>query len=374
MVDFYDLVKINGVNDTIATTIQNNPWKNRENAKGDFYLIQPYFNFTHKFTDNLTTNVGVFGQWISFNNSWSIEPRAGIKWSVNPKSMISLGYGLHSQMQPTYIYFAAPDSIVRNGVVTANVDKIADNKNLGLSKSHHIVLGYDYFVSKYLKIKAEVFYQYLFNIPVYAVPSSTSLLNRGTTFTRFFPVYTMENKGTGYNYGLELTIEKLFNKHYFFLFSGSIFDSKYKGSNGLLLNTDYNGRFMTNLLGGLEYAVGKKKRGSFNFGPKITYGGGRLYSPVNRAASDRIMDVVPVDSLVNTLQFQDYFRFDFRLAYKFNAKKATYEFALDIVNVTGQQNVLALTYAPDPTNRSADPLVKNYQLGRLPIFYFKIDF
>ena len=32
----------------------------------------------------------------------------------------------------------------------------------------------------------------------------------------------MENKGTGYNYGLELTIEKLFNKHYFFLFSGSM--------------------------------------------------------------------------------------------------------------------------------------------------------
>ena len=131
---------------------------------------------------------------------------------------------------------------------------------------------------------------------------------------------------------------------------------------------------MTNALGGLEYTLGKKKKASINFGPKLTYGGGRLYSPVDRVASDRIMDVVPIDSLANTLQFQDYFRFDFRLAYKYNAKKATFEFALDLVNVTGQQNVLALTYAPDPQDRNADPLVKNYQLGRLPIFYFKIDF
>jgi hypothetical protein len=131
---------------------------------------------------------------------------------------------------------------------------------------------------------------------------------------------------------------------------------------------------MFNLLGGVEYGVGKSKKNTINFGPKITYGGGKRYSNPNRAASDKIMDVVPVDSVVNNLQFPNYFRFDVRLAYKINGKKASYEIAIDLVNLTNHKNVLALTYAPNPQNPKADPMVKNYQLGFLPLFYFKVDF
>jgi nucleoside-diphosphate-sugar epimerase len=75
----------------------------------------------------------------------------------------------------------------------------------------------DYAISKYFRTKVEAYYQTLWNVPVYAVPSSVSLLNRGAGFNRFFPLYTMENKGTGYNYGLELTLEKTFSKNYFFI-------------------------------------------------------------------------------------------------------------------------------------------------------------
>ncbi|MGV2482260.1 UNVERIFIED_CONTAM: hypothetical protein IGO34_36285, partial [Salmonella enterica subsp. enterica serovar Weltevreden] len=78
---------------------------------------------------------------------------------------------------------------------------------------------YDWQLTKVLRTKIEAYYQYLWNVPVYAVPSGVSMLNRGSTFNRFFPIYTMENTGTGYNYGLEFTLEKLFNKHYFFLYS-----------------------------------------------------------------------------------------------------------------------------------------------------------
>jgi len=40
----------------------------------------------------------------------------------------------------------------------------------------------------------------------------------------------------------------------------------------------------------------------------------------------------------------------------------------------GTKNVLALSYAPDPSNFNADPLIKNYQLGFLPLFYVRVDF
>jgi hypothetical protein len=184
----------------------------------------------------------------------------------------------------------------------------------------------------------------------------------------------MENKGTGYTYGMEFTLEKIFSKHYFFLYSASLFDSKYTASNGKTFNTDFNGQYMMNLLAGLEYEVGKSKKNSINVSTKFTYGGGKRYSPVDVAASNAVMDVVADNDRVNTLQFDPYNRLDLRIAYKINGKRAAYEIAIDLVNIMNTKNVLALSYAPDPANINADPLIKNYQLGFLPLFYVKVDF
>lgn len=373
-VNFYDQAKINSRFDTLAQGIINKPYKTRINAVADFYLTQPYFAYVHKFNEKWSLNAGVFAQYLSLNNHYVVEPRASLRYQFKANQSLSLAYGMHSQMQPTYIYFASPDSIVREGKVYSNPTKLMDNKNLDFSKSQHAVLGYDYQITKTFRTKLETYYQYLWNVPVYAMPSSISLLNRGASFNRFFPIYTMENKGTGYNYGVELTVEKLFSKHYFFLYSASLFDSKYTGSNGKTFNTDFNGNYMMNLLAGVEYEVGKSKKNSINVSTKFTYGGGKRYSPVDVAASNAIMDIVPDNDKVNTLQFNPYNRLDIRIAYKINAKKAAYEIALDLVNVMNTKNVLALSYAPDPANINADPLIKNYQLGFLPLFYVKVDF
>ncbi len=373
-INFYDQVKINSRYDTIAQVINDKPYKTRVDAHEDFYLIQPYFAFVHKFNEKWSTNLGVFAQYLTLSNSFVVEPRASLRFQFMPNQSLSLAYGLHSQMQPTYLYFAAPDSLVRDGKTYANTTKQLDNKNLGFSKSQHAVLGYDLQISKYFRTKVEAYYQYLWDVPVYAVPSSVSLLNRGASFNRFFPIYTMENKGTGYNYGLELTLEKTFHKHYFFLYSASLFDSKYTASNGKTFDTDFNGKYMMNLLAGVEYELGKSKKNSINVSTKFTYGGGKRYSPVDISASNAVMDVVADNDKVNTLQFNPYNRLDLRIAYKINAKKATYEIALDLVNIMNTKNILALSYSPDPANINADPLIKNYQLGFLPLFYVKVDF
>lgn len=373
-VNFYDQVKINSRFDTIANYINQKPFNTRINSKESFYLIQPYVTYVHKFNEKWTSTIGVFSQYLNLSESITIEPRASLKYQFKPNQSLNFAYGLHSQMQPTYLYFATPDSIVRDGKAYINSEKLQDNKKLDFSKSQHFVLGYDYQIAKYFRTKLEAYYQNLWNVPVYAVPSSVSLLNRGASFNRFFPFYTMQNTGTGYNYGLELTLEKTFSKHYFFLYSASLFNSKYKASNGKEFDTDFNGNYVMNLLGGVEYEVGKSKKNSINVSGKFTYGGGKRYSPVNLALSNAIMDVVADDNLVNTLQFDPYQRVDLRIAYKINAKKASYEIALDLVNILNTKNVLALSYAPDPANINANPLIRNYQLGFLPLFYVKVDF
>ncbi|MCW3077000.1 MAG: hypothetical protein JWO32_1609, partial [Bacteroidetes bacterium] len=320
-VDFIDKVKINSLYDTLAATIEAKPFKTRINSKESFYLLQPYVSYVHKFNERLSINGGVFSQYLTLNNRASVEPRLSLKYQLKKNQSLTFAYGLHSQMQATYIYFAIPDSLVNNGVLIPNTNKTLANKNLDFSKSHHFVAGYDIFATKYLKFKTELYYQYIWNVPVYSVPSSVSLLNRGATFNRFFPIYSMQNTGTGENYGIDFTVEKLFHNHYFFMYSGSLFNSTYTGSNGKTANTDFNGNYMMNLLGGLEFNVGKNKKNILSFGTKATYGGGKRYSPVNIAASNAIMDVVAQDDKVNTLQFPAYNRLDLRISYKINGKK-----------------------------------------------------
>ncbi|MFN8231795.1 MAG: carboxypeptidase-like regulatory domain-containing protein [Bacteroidia bacterium] len=373
-VNFTDNVKINSLYDTVAQVINNKPFKNRLNVITHFYLLQPYISYVHKFNNKLSFNGGVFSQYLTLNNKFSIEPRASFKYQIKNNQVLSIAYGLHSQMQQTYLYFAIPDSIVKNNTLIPNTNREEVNKNLDFTKSNHFVLGYDYFITQHLKLKTEVYYQYLWNVPVYDVKSSVSMLNRGATFNRFFPIYSMNNNGTGYNYGLELTLEKLYHNHFFYMFSGSVFESKYTGSNGITANTDFNGNYIFNALGGLEYTIGKQKKNSISFGAKATYGGGKRYSPVNIAASNAVMDVVAQDDKVNTLRFNPYNRIDFRVSYKINGKKIATEIALDLVNILNTKNVLALSYAPDPANINANPLIKNYQLGFLPLFYVKVDF
>ncbi|MCE3260822.1 MAG: hypothetical protein K0S12_2463 [Bacteroidetes bacterium] len=191
-VNFFDKVKVNSLYDTLAATIENKPFKTRINTKESFYLLQPYVSFVHKFNEKLSFNGGVFTQYLTLNNKVSVEPRASFRYQFRSNQVLSLAYGLHSQMQPTYIYFAVPDSAVSNGIAVANTDKQLTNKDLDFSKSQHVVLGYDIFATRYLKFKTEVYYQYLWNVPVYGVPSSVSLLNRGATFNRFFTARTRE--------------------------------------------------------------------------------------------------------------------------------------------------------------------------------------
>ncbi len=340
-------------------------WINRWNYTGGAALIQPYVQYKHKFTDQLVANVGLHAQYFSLNNtsSW-IEPRASLKWQISKRQSLSAGYGKHSQIQPGYTYFY-------HKFKDTNGNDVLHNKNMGFSKSHHAVIGYDLFLTSNWHIKSEIYYQSLYEIPVEIKSSGFSMINQGSGFSRFFPD-SLVNKGSGTNYGVELTIEKFFDNSFFFLITGSLYESKYKGSDGIERNTVYNGRYATNFLAGKEFKINAKN--TFSIGTKITRAGGQRYGIVDTTASNLAREVIFLDSLRNQLQFKDYFRLDFKVNYVINTGKLTHEIAVDFVNILNTKNILNLTYAPVPGNPSAVPYQLNYQLGFLPIFYYRIDF
>ena len=339
-------------------------YNRRLDFKGAAYLYQPYFQYKHKFSEKFILNAGLHGQLLSLNNGIAIEPRIGLRWNLKDNQSLSAAAGLHSQMQPYYIYFHQ---------VPWNFDRVMQNKPLDFTRSIHYVLGYDYSFGKNSRIKIETYYMYLYDVPVSANPSSYSVLNEGAVFSRFFPP-KLVNEGTGKNYGLEFTYEKFFSKTYFVLFTSSLYDSKYKGSDGVERNTAFNGNYAANFLGGKEFTLGKNKNTVLSTGLKITYAGGLRYTPVDTAASNTAGEIVEIDSLRNTKQFRNYFRLDLKIGIKINAKKVTHEIAFDLVNLLNTKNILKLTYFYDPSHPLEEPIKEIYQLGFLPLFYYKIDF
>ncbi|HHH53131.1 MAG TPA: hypothetical protein ENK91_05695 [Bacteroidetes bacterium] len=361
---YIDSVRVVYLEEDNVTLDSITPWRKRWDGTGKPMLIQPYVQLKFKASDKLTLTGGLTSLFYTMSkNSYSpIEPRLGLSYQINKKQKINFATGLHSQILAPYLYYYDKND------VAPYKDKLEPyNKDLKLMKSLHLVAGYERFIGKNIRFKAETYYQYLYDLPVELHPSSYSLINSGTGFSRFFPD-TLTSKGTGRNYGLDLTLEKAFSNGYFFMTSGSIFDSKYRGSDDTLRNTSFNGRFAANLLFGKEFKIGYKQ--TLNIGFKVSWTGGQRYGIIDKEESQKEQEIVYADTHFNDYQFKDYFRADLKIAWKLNTSRFTHEIALDVANLLNTKNVLRYSYAPGREN----PILEEYQLGRLPIFYYRFDF
>ena len=338
-------------------------WKQAWDYKDLTTLLQAYAHAKYSINDKITLNGGVHAQYLTLNQSVSVEPRLGLKYAVNEKGSINVGYGLHSQMQSTDVYFyraPKPDGTYDES-----------NQNLDFTRSHHFVLGYDYLPSRDWRIKTEVYYQYIFNVPVADTANSFSMLNNGASFNPLNQGYLV-NKGTGTNYGVELTVEKFFSKGYYGLFTGSLYESKYKGSDGVEHNTAFNGRYVVNALVGKEFKLGKQKRNTFFSDIKLTTAGGRYFTPVDLAASQMANEqILKGDQYAFSERNPNFFRLDVKMGFTYNSKKrkVSHSFFFDVQNVTNHKNVFAQRY--NTVNNSINTA---YQIGIFPNFQYKLQF
>jgi hypothetical protein len=327
------------------------------NYKGTTALIRGFAQWQHKFSDNLLFNAGISNQFFLLNNSNAIEPRIGLKYSINSKQSLSLGGGLHSQLQPIYVYFASD---------TINGKTVETNRGLDFTRAAHGVIAYDNSFAQNFRIKTEIYYQYIFNAPVKNFPSYFSALNLGADFNS--PnVNNLVSKGVGQNYGVEITLEKFYSKGYYLLFTSSLFESKYKGSDNITRNTAFNGNYVFNLLGGKEFKINQKHVLSLDV--RATYAGGKRYTPIDLEASKAEKDEVRDGTRAFELQYADYFRLDVKPGYRFNTKRVTHEFTIDIQNVTRNANVFQQSY--DIKNQT---IKTDYQLRFFVIPQYRVLF
>ncbi len=337
-------------------------WWQQRDFDGTFSLIEAYGQAQYRLTKQLTLNGGLHGMYFDESDDFALEPRAAVNWQFTDKNKLSLGYGMHHQNQPLPIFLYREQ--LPDGSSTAS------NKGLGFTNSQHLILGYDFKPRPNWRVKIETYYQWLTHVPVDAYPSSFSILNAGDDFV--FPERgSLVNQGTGRNLGVELTVEKFFSQGWYGLFTLSLFDSGYKGSDQIERSTAFNGRYVANALAGREFALGKTGRRFLTLDTKLTAAGGRPYTPIDLEASRAAGEEVLFEDRAYSQRLDDYFRWDVKIGFRFNSvkRKLSQTFFLDFQNVTNNKNIFAMRY-----NTVRKEIGRFDQIGFFPDILYRVEF
>lgn len=330
-------------------------------AQGQTLLLQPYLRTMFRYGQRISGEAGVHVMRLMLNGATAIEPRGSLRYQIGPKHSISAAYGLHSQMQPLSYYFTPSDSA--DGVINYV------NRNLGFTRAHHAVLSYARRITETLSVKAEPYVQQLFNVPVVSRPGSTfSALN----LIEGVIVDTLQNSGSGRNYGVELSIEQTLHKTFYFLLSGSYYRSLYKMafSDTLWRSTRFDGRYAGSLSIGKEFSKTKETaRRTWGIDLRALYQGGFLAMPIDTLGSIAAGTTLYQSEKGFAERLPDFFRLDLRLSHKRNKPGYTRTIALDIQNASNRQNIAWRYYDP-----VLGAVQTRFQLGIIPLLTYRVEY
>lgn len=289
-------------------------------------MMQLFFQSKYNITKQLLINGGIHGQYFTLNNEPVIEPRLGLTYNLSKSQSISFAYGKHSRIEPLSLYFTKvdPDSYLDGTKITQ------PNKDLNVSKAHHLVFSYDISLNPNLRLKVEPYIQYLYDVPV--IPDSNySVINLELEWYYFNN--ELVNAGTGKNIGIDITLERFLQNGYYYLITASLFDSKYKGDDGIEHSTRFNTNYVINFLYGKEWVVGNEKNKIFGINGKINFFGGKRYTPINQVESAKIEDVVYYNSRMYENKDPGKFHVNITFNYRINKVKHASIWSLKMINL-----------------------------------------
>ena len=192
------------------------------------------------------------------------------------------------------------------------------------------------------------------------------MLNSGADF--YFPDKTnLINGGKGYNYGLEITLERFLHKGFYYLLTGSVFNSRYQGSDKVWRNTAFNTGYVANLLAGKEFRLSKP--GLVGLDTKLAIAGGQPYTPFDFTQSAANGYVVFRENEAYSLRNSAYLRWDLKFSYTRNGKRTTQKWYIDLQNLTNRANIYVRTL--NPKNGQTDVI---NQIGFFPNLNYQITF
>ena len=348
----YNYVDHNYQKEQFSTNI--NALQILNSTKGGASYLQAFSQSVISLNDKLDLNAGVHLLYFALNNKLGVDPRVGLSYQPNSSSTIAVGYGHHSRIEDPTFYFIQ--------------DSLGNylNQNIGLLKAHHTTLRYAKMITKSLKLTTEVYFQYLYDVPA-EVNGTYSVQN---LFLEL-PQGQLYNVGEGKNYGVEVSLQQFTLKGFYYMISGTIFESLYKSGDGVWRNTEFNQRFSYNVVGGKEFKLKPKenKQRSIGLNFNFKHSGGTWRTPVDLVSSIDYGWTQFDHSNPFSQKQPNLYNLDFTFSYSSSRKKISQRLAFNIKNMVSNRAILREEYDEDTQSIKQ---IKDY--GVIPVLSYSIHF
>ena len=324
-------------------------------SEGNTGLTRFYTNHKLSLNRRLSMVAGVNVMWFNLNDQWLVEPRISFQYKTSPSSTLSVAYAQNSRKETTDTYFV--------------VNEVGHNPNadLGLTRSHHISASFAQRLGDNAMLKIEPYWQYLFDVPV----------EEGTTFSiinhrLFFQDRNLVNEGVGRNYGLDFTLERYLKDGYYGMLTATVFKSEYRDAQGEWHHSRHDRGYITNILGGKEWMVGRSRKNVFGLNGRLTLMGGDRYTPM---APDVTYDDIaqrPDQSLPEdganpyTKQLGMNVGYAFSIKYTLNHKHTSHHFILEYLQMR--------TFQGQTFDIRSHELVEKYTSLTFPNIAYRVEF
>lgn len=291
-------------------------------SEGNTGLTRLYSNHKVALSRRFSAVAGVNVMWFNLNNQWLIEPRVSMQYKTSPSSTISIAYAMNSRRETTDTYFVT-------------MGDSNPNKNLGLTRSHHISASFAQRLGENAMLKIEPYWQCLFDVPV----------EQGTTYSilnhrKFFQDRALVNEGAGRNYGIDFTLERYLKDGFYGMITATLFKSEYRDAQGQWHHSRHDRGWITNILGGKEWMVGKSHKNVFGLNGRLTLMGGDRYIPIPEDITyedvmKRPDKSLPVDEGLDPYNKQKNMNvgFAFSVKYTINKKHTSHHFILEYMQM-----------------------------------------
>lgn len=326
---------------------------------GSANTTQAFVSHKWRWNERWSMTSGIHALHYDANNAFSIEPRLALRYQMRPDQAFTLGTGLHSKTQ-SLLTLQAQDYDAQGNVMRPNED-------LGLTRALHAVVGYERMLDEDVQVKVEGYYQYLYDLPV--ENDATSAYSESNTI-EWFSNRALVNEGTGYNTGIEISVEKFFTRGWHFMATGSFSETKYKALDGEWHNSRFNLGAVANVLAGKEWKIGASngKDRVIMTGFRYSLQGGQYDTPIDLEAS-RAADEVVFSESEWSRKLPAVHKVDMVASYRVGRPKVNHEFKVDVQNVLNAQAPVGYFY-----DERTETIKSFSQLSILPVVQYTLRF
>jgi hypothetical protein len=334
----YDVVSPFGSDSPFFAVADANPFSVRQ----QFSATQAgaYAQATRTVAPRLAVTAGGRLDTYGFISATRVSPRVGTEFALSPRAALRASYGLYYQ-QPLFLFLTA----------------YPENRSLKPFRADHYIGGVRYEIDAAAQVSVEIYRKVYRDYPVSSQIPALSLANVGDTFAVRDALFPMVSEGRGVVTGIEASAERKAPEG---RLSGeanlSFSRARYAGLDGVLRPGSFDYPIVANVIGSLRIST------AWKVSTKVSYLGGRPYTPLDSAVSAQQRRAVYDLSRVNAERAPDYLRLDVRVDRTIRVGDRVATIFAGAQNVTNRRNFAGYTW--DRRNNRPKSLD---QLGAFPI-------